>query len=185
MDTARVPEQVDAPAWTLRVELPVDLDQIHELHRAAFPGPTEAELVDAVRGSTSFVPELSMVAITADGSVLGHVLISLVGLEPEGDGQRRDVLALAPLAVHPAHAGRGIGSALTEAVLAAADLRDEPFVAVLGPPSFYGRFGFRPAAEFGVTGPWDRADAFQLRPRYGSAEAPAGRVVYPAAFEGL
>ena len=32
---------VDAPSWSIRPELPVDLDQIHELHREAFRGPTE------------------------------------------------------------------------------------------------------------------------------------------------
>ena len=45
------PDEVTAPAWTLRPELPLDLDQIHELHRIAFAGPAEAELVKRLRGA--------------------------------------------------------------------------------------------------------------------------------------
>jgi hypothetical protein len=29
-------ELVEAPAWSIRPEQPVDLDQIHDLHREAF-----------------------------------------------------------------------------------------------------------------------------------------------------
>ena len=72
---------VAAPAWTIRAEDPLDLDQIHELHRASFPGADEADLVDAIRTGPTFIPELSLVAVTDDGSVLGHVLLSRVGLD--------------------------------------------------------------------------------------------------------
>ena len=104
--TTETPEPVAAPAWTIRPELPVDIDQINELHREAFRGPTEAELVDAIRAGADFIPELSLVAVAADGSVLGHVLVSKVAFQPEGpDAPRGHVLALAPLAVLPAHGG--------------------------------------------------------------------------------
>ena len=39
------------------------------------------------------------------------------------------------------------------AVLAAADARDEPLVALLGDPRFYRRFGFATASELGVLSP--------------------------------
>ena len=80
---------IDAPSWSIRPELPVDLDQIHELHREAFRGPTEAELVDAIRAGADFLPELSLVAVASDGSVLGHVLVSRVGFEPDPAGSPR------------------------------------------------------------------------------------------------
>lgn len=175
---------VDAASWSIRPELPVDLDQIHELHREAFRGPTEAELVDAIRAGADFLPELSLVAVASDGSVLGHILVSRVAFEPDRGGPpRRDALALAPLAVLPPHAGRGIGSALMREALAIADGRDEDFLAVLGPPSFYGRFGFGPAADLGVRSPYDDAgSAFQVRPIAGRAVEP-GSVIYPPMFE--
>jgi putative acetyltransferase len=183
MTSAAGPTLVDAPPWGIRPEVPIDLDQIHELHRAAFDGPLEAELVDAIRASPGFIPELSLVAVTEDGSVLGHVLISRVEFAADEPGAPIEVLALAPLAVLPAHQHRGIGTALTQAALAIADDRDEPFVAVVGGPDFYSGFGFIPAAEAGVGGPYESAgDAFQVRPRGGAGSIPRGSVVYPAAF---
>ena len=99
-------DEVAAPAWSIRPEQPLDLDQIHDLHRAAFGRPDEAELVDAIRSGPDFIPELSLVAAAADGSVLGHVLVSRIGFEEEAFAARGDVLALAPLAVLPPHGGR-------------------------------------------------------------------------------
>jgi putative acetyltransferase len=171
-----------APTWAIRPELPIDLDLVHDLHRAAFPGPVEAELVDAIRSSPLYVPEGSLVAVTEDGSVLGHVLLSQVALQPDGQ-PAVEVLALAPLAVLPPHQGRGIGSALMRAALAAADVRQEPMTVVLGAPAYYGRFGFEPASFHAIEGPWPgTGDAFQVRRRPGLAEMPAGLVVYPPAF---
>jgi putative acetyltransferase len=177
--------QVAAPAWTIRPELPLDLDLIHDLHRSAFPGPAEAELVDAIRSGPNFVPELSLVAVTPDGTVLGHAMASRVGYEPiEAGAERMDVLALAPVAVLPPHQGRGIGSALIGEVLALADTRDEPFTVVLGAPSLYGAFGFEPAADLGVTGPYaDAGDAFAVRRHPDGRAVLTGTVVYPAVFD--
>lgn len=183
MTTLTPADTIDAPSWTIRPELPIDLDQIHDLHRAAFPGAGEAELVDTIRSGATFVPGLSLVAVTADGSVLGHVLISRIELEPHTDGVARiPVLALAPLAVLPPHQGRGIGSALAREALERADSLAEPFTVVLGSPTFHERFGFVPALPLELTGPYDAAgDAFQVRPRPG-AEVTPGRLVYPPAF---
>jgi putative acetyltransferase len=180
--TMTTDERISAPTWAIRPELPIDIDLVHELHRAAFPGPVEADLVDAIRSSSLYVPEGSLVAVTEDGSVLGHVLLSIVALEPD-DAPAVDVLALAPLAVLPPHQGRGIGSALTRAAMAVADARSEPLTVVVGAPHFYGRFGFVPARRHGIDGPYDGAgDAFQVRPRVGLDELPSGTVAYPPAF---
>jgi putative acetyltransferase len=173
---------VTAAMWAIRPELPIDLDLVHELHRRAFPGPVEADLVDAIRSSPWYVPEGSLVAVTEDGSVLGHALLSVVTLEP-ATGPPVDVLALAPVAVLPPHQGRGIGSALVRAAMAAADTRPEPLTVVLGAPHFYARFGFVAARHHAIGGPYDEAgDAFQVRPRPDVDEPPSGMIVYPPAF---
>jgi putative acetyltransferase len=183
MTAMHAPDHIEAPSWSIRPELPVDLDQIHELHREAFRGPVEAELVDAIRAGAGFLPELSLVAVAPDDSVFGHILISRVPFEPEGaDSEGSDALALAPLSVLPPHQGRGIGSALMREALAVADLRDEAFIAVLGAPSFYEGFGFEPAAEFSIHSPYDDAGpAFQVRSIGGRPIAP-GSLIYPPMF---
>ena len=66
--------------------------------------------------------------------------------------------------------------------VAAADHRPEPFVAVLGAPSFYERFGFVPASDAGISSPFDAAGpAYQVRATKEASLAP-GRVVYPSVF---
>jgi putative acetyltransferase len=175
---------VATPAWTVRPEQPLDLDQIHDLHREAFGRRDEAELVDAIRSGPDFIPELSLVAAATDGSVLGHVLVSRIEFEEEAFTIRGNVLALAPLAVLPPHSGRGIASALTAQVLSEADRREEPFVFVLGAPAFYHRFGFIAAADFGIISPFTNAGrAFQVRSRPDGPAPVAGTVFYPRMFE--
>lgn len=176
---------VGTPDWAVRPERPVDLDQIHELHRTAFGGSAEADLVDAIRASPAFIPELSLVAVTVDESVLGHVLLGVVALQPDAaDEASETVLALAPLAVLPPHAGRGIGSALVRQALEIADAREERMATVLGPPAYYGRFGFTPAAAARIHSTFDDAgDAYQVRALGGRPLRP-GTVVYPPSFRG-
>ncbi len=186
MTITNAPELVDTPAWSIRPEQPVDLDQIHELHREAFRGPAEAELVDAIRAGSDFIPALSLVAVANDGSVLGHVLVSRVAFLADREGARPEpALALAPLAVLPPHSGHGIGSALTREVLGMVDERDEILVAVLGASSFYERFGFRPASDDGIRSPFDAAGpAYQVRPIADRPLEP-GSITYPAMFEAV
>jgi putative acetyltransferase len=177
-------EEIAAPAWAIRPEQPVDLDQIHHLHVAAFGRRDEAELVDAIRSGPNFIPDLSLVAVATDGSVLGHVLVSRIGFEEEAYAVRGDVLALGPLAVLPPHSGRGIASALTAEALARTDRRDEPFVFVLGSPAFYARFGFEPAADHDIKSPYSEAGrAFQVRARPDGPAPVPGTVFYPPMFE--
>ena len=78
-------EQAALP--TIRPELPDDIDAIAELHRAAFSGPAEAELVDAIRRSAYFIPGLSLVA-DLNGQVVGHLLLSRVDLVSEAGDLR-------------------------------------------------------------------------------------------------
>jgi len=178
-------DPVAAPAWTIRPEQPIDLDQIHDLYRATFAGPSTAELVDAVRSGADFLADLTLVGVTDDGSVLGHVLVSRVALQPDEDGAPNvDVLSLGPVAVLPPHQGRGIGTALIREALAVADTtRDEPLTVVIGSQALFGRFGFVPAADLGVSGPYESAgDAFAVRPRPGAPAIPGGTVIYPPAL---
>ena len=203
--TSATAPKAAASAWAIRAEQPIDIDQIHDLHRSAFLTAAEAELVDAIRSGPDFVPELSIVAVTGDGTVLGHALASRVGYRangdatrpldalasrigyrPNGDATRRlDGLALGPVAVLPAWQRQGIGSALVRAVVTAADARDEPFIAVSGDAPLFAQFGFRLARGVDTAGLPLRARGLAIRVGRGASPVLGGTVVYPAAFRVL
>jgi putative acetyltransferase len=137
----------------VRRERPADHDAVRAVHRAAFAGPAgdevvEARLVDELREDAGFLPHLSLVAQDGD-DVVGHVIATRGRLEPLGI----PVLGLGPLGVRPDHQRRGVGSVLIHALVAVAEAAEERLVALLGDPAYYGRFGFVPAAELGVTSP--------------------------------
>jgi putative acetyltransferase len=182
---------------TIRPEGIDDHAAIREVVTAAFGSAAEADLVDRIRASPEYVPSGSLVAVAdsgadggADGQgevVVGHVMISGATLELSQGGVR-PIVMLSPLAVRPDRQRDGIGGSLVRAAVAAADALDEPFVVLEGAPAYYSRFGFAPAAAHGITLPlphWAPPEAAQLhRLRHDDASL-TGRVVYPAAFDGL
>ena len=169
----------------IRRERPEDHRAVRAVHRRAFarPGSTgdvaEAVLVDRLRAGPWWLPELSLVAVV-DETVVGHAVATRATVQPAG----APALGLGPLGVDPAWQRRGVGTALVHALLGAAEARDEPVVAVLGDPAFYGRFGFGAAADQGVVAPdpgWGAA--FQLRLL--SGPPPRGTFRYAEPFERL
>jgi putative acetyltransferase len=90
--------------------------------------------------------------------------------------------------VLPGHQRRGIGLALSRAVLARADARPEPLVIVQGHPAYYPRLGFVRGRAIGILpsehlGAIDAA--WMVRRRPGARQDVRGRVVYPQAFREL
>ena len=165
----------------VREEEKRDRDSVHALNVAAFETPAEANLVDALREQAR--PVLSLVAEEAAG-IVGHIMFSPVSLTGQAD---RRIMGLAPMAVAPEHQRKGIGSALVRAGLERC--RDLGFgaVVVLGHPSFYPRFGFQPAARFGVACEYDApTEAFmliELVPGY--MRGVAGTARFHPAFESV
>src|SRR3954468_5329319 len=136
----------------------------------------EVALFEALWEMSDIIPAFSFTALSA-GGVVGHVTASQATVSAD------PVVAVGPIGVLPDHQGTGIGSALMDAVLAAADAADVPLNVLLGAPQYYSRFGFRPAKEFGVMAPepeWE--DAFQARPLTAYTESVAGQFQYAAAF---
>ncbi|WP_345700260.1 N-acetyltransferase [Kitasatospora terrestris] len=160
-----------------RVELPSDTAETRRVHMAAFPGPEEADLVDALRRDPAFLPDLSVVAVDARGVVIGHALLTRLKI---GNGRG---LALAPVAVAPEWQRKGIGTLVVRAALDAAEQAGEKLVVVLGDPAYYARFGFGPAARHGVSGPFPvDAAYFQTLPLSGYDGTPKGVCRYPTPF---
>jgi putative acetyltransferase len=166
---------VPSPAH-VRTETPADERAVWDVVARAFGQSDEADLVDALRRDPAWIPGLSVVGVR-DGAVVGHALLTRlqVGGSP--------ALALAPVAVAPEAQRSGVGSAMVRELLGRATAAGETLVVVVGEPAYYARFGFVPAAELGIEGPFESAGpAFQARALGEPAAAPQGRARYPAAF---
>jgi len=166
----------------IRPETAADHDAIRKVNDEAFGDPIDAKLVDAIRESDRFVPELSLVAVS-EGQTCGHVISSYVDVEP---GARR-VLQVGPLAVLPSHQRRGIGSALMGETIRIADARGEPLLLIEGDPKYYERFGFTRAVAVGIEPPPEAhgPQYFMIRPLAGYEPGFRGRAVYPPETFGI
>jgi putative acetyltransferase len=166
----------------VRAETAADHSDIRRINDEAFGETLEGELVDAMRATDRFVPELSLVA-ESGGQTVGHVISSYVDLEP---GARR-LLQVGPLAVLPSHQRRGIGRALMEETIRRADERGEPVLLIEGDPRYYGRFGFTRTDVLGIEPPAEAwgPQYFMLRPLARYDGALRGRAVYPPETFGI
>jgi predicted N-acetyltransferase YhbS len=160
---------VPRPELLLRTETPEDRDAILALTAEAFAispatglpaegEPVEVKVLRALFDAKEYLPGFSVVAVL-DGEIVGHV-ISTRGWVGE-----HELLGLGPIGVTPRLQRQGIGSALMKETIARANAAGESGIALLGSPDYYSRFGFVPAASFGVQSPeavW--GDHFQLLP---------------------
>lgn len=165
----------------VRAEEPGDVGAIRAVNLAAFETSVEADLVDALRQQAS--PFLSLVAeSTADPpAIVGHILFTPVTLLQH---PALAILGLAPMAVLPNHQRQGVGAALIHEGLARARTLGAQAVIVLGHADYYPRFGFAPAARFGIGCEYDVPPevfmALELTP--GALRECAGTIRYHAAF---
>lgn len=132
----------------IRTETEQDLEQIRQVNIEAFGNRNdEADLVDRIRSSDGYIPELSIVA-ERNGEIIGHILLSKAEIVREEES--REVIVLAPIAVKPDDQKRGIGKRLiTEGLLRCKGL-GYSLVLLIGHPSYYPKFGFKPARPFGL-----------------------------------
>jgi len=129
----------------IRLEQPEDMVAIWQVNEAAFGRPGEADLIDALRQRGAVT--LSLVA-EQDGEVVGHILFSPVTITH--DEVIVTAVGLGPMAVSPTHQRAGIGSQLVRTGLQMLRQAGHSVVIVLGHPTFYPRFGFMPASQFGI-----------------------------------
>ncbi|SBT49632.1 GNAT family N-acetyltransferase [Micromonospora auratinigra] len=147
--------------------------------------PPEVALVDELRHSDAWLPELAMVA-EYGGEVVGYALLTRVRVRT--DAGSYPAVALGPVAVAPHRQRVGHGTAVVQAALDAATELGERLVVVLGDPAFYRRFGFTRADRLGLSSPWSGLgepwQALVLPPSTGDeGPPPAGEVVYPPPWQ--
>jgi putative acetyltransferase len=158
-----------------RPEKSADFAAIRAVHVASFPTPLEANLVEALRNagrlSVSLVAEI-------DDEIVGHVAFSPVTTASGTVGS-----GLAPVAVVANHRRKGVAASLITAGLMTVKQAGFDWAVVLGEPSYYSRFGFRPAIEFGLRDEYGGGPAFQaMELQAGAMPTDAGLVRYAPEF---
>lgn len=171
--------------FTIRAEQEKDISSIQTVNQLAFGGDNEVKLVDAIRGSQFFIPELSLVAVNDDNEVIGHILFSVIHVETEAGVV--PTLGLAPMAVLPEHQNSGVGSTLVREGLKKSTELGYEHVMVLGHPNFYPKFGFVPSRSKGIEPPFPVRDevfmVLELTPD--ALRGIQGTVKYPPAFDAV
>lgn len=166
----------------IRPETSADHSAIHRVTLLAFGQEEEARLVDRLRTSSNFIPELSLVALE-NNRVVGHILFSHIAIRT-AKGEI-PALSLAPMAVLPEYQNRGIGSMLVRTGIEKVRELGHRIVVVVGHPAFYPRFGFSPAKEFGLELPFPAPDEvfLVLDTMEGAISGIMGMVAYPPEFD--
>jgi putative acetyltransferase len=160
--------------WTIQPERAEDAEAVDAVLRAAFAGEYEVRLVRALRQRG----ELALALLARQGGhAVGFIAFEALAVAP---APGYPVWALAPLAVTPERQRRGIGGALVGEGLRCARAAGIGFVAVLGEPHYYARFGFRAELAQGLEVPWPGPQFMGLK--LGPVPTPVGVARYPAAF---
>ena len=138
--------------FTIRAEKQTDYAEINYVITEAFKTAVhsdgnEQDLVKALRKSTSYIPELSLVAVDND-KIVGHILFTKAKVN------NHEVLALAPLSVLPQYQRKGIGLSLIQTGHKIAKEFGYDFSVVLGYPEYYSKSGYIPASRYGIKAPF-------------------------------
>jgi putative acetyltransferase len=166
-------------AVTIRPRTGDDAAAVADLLARAFADePAIVGLEQALSGRPD---SWSLVAVS-DDVVVGHVRLTRGWVD--APDRVVDVLVLGPLSVSPERQRQGIGGGLLVEALAWAERLEAPAVFLEGDPGYYGRQGWRPAADIGVTPPSERIPAPGCQVATLSRYDPTirGRLVYADTF---
>lgn len=177
---------------TVRPETATDYPATYEINRLAFGGEGESRLVEALRKSPRFRPQLSLVALK-DQEIVGHILFSpavIEGIVETGkEAGKNDVpvLVLGPMAVLPEYQRQGTGSQLVRHGLEECRRLGFRIVILVGHPGFYPRFGFMPARAKGLECIYKVSnEAFMVAELVpGALKDVRGMVRYPVEFDAV
>src|SRR6201996_1737061 len=142
---------VMAPAWQIRVEAPEDAAGIEALNAESFGPGRFAKSAYRLREGVHPVSSLSFVAIEHG------ILRGSVRFWPITVGGHQELL-LGPLAVQGSQRGRGIGIALMQAGIAAAQKGPWRGILLVGDEPYYAKVGFSrlPPGRVRFPGPVDQ-----------------------------
>lgn len=132
-----------------------DYTKITEINDLAFGQKNEGKLIEKLRRSENFNPELSLVA-ELKGEIIGHILFYPIKIN--AGSVQFSSLALGPMSVIPAYQRMGAGSQLVVQGLQVAKKLGHKSVIVVGHPEYYPKFGFRQASHWNIKAPFEVPD---------------------------
>jgi predicted N-acetyltransferase YhbS len=149
---------------------------------AEYSDQKEHFLVNRLRFSDAFIPELSLVAVNKDSEIVGHTMLTRIQIE--NDASTTESLALAPVSVLPEYQYIGIGSTLIRTAIEKARELGYGSIIVLGHKDYYPKFGFQRAAQWNIKAPFEVSDDvfMALELVEGALETAHGTVRYSQAF---
>ncbi|OYT16305.1 MAG: GNAT family N-acetyltransferase [Bacteroidetes bacterium 4572_77] len=161
-----------------------DFEEVDMLLKVAFERNSIAHLVQKLRESDAFIPELARVA-RINNQIIGVIHYSHIQIIK---GKKiAHAISMAPLAVLPAYQNLGIGAELIRNSFAKAREKGFDSVIVMGHEEYYPRFGFKLASEYNITCPYDVPNenfmALELFPNV--LNKVSGRVKYDPLFTDL
>ncbi len=163
-----------------------EANRIIDLVRQAFANEpysdqSEHELVARLFKAEDFIPELSIIA-EVDEVLVGFILLTPITIA--GEEGVYESLALAPVAVLPAHQNTGIGSKLIRYAHDMASANNHKSIVLVGHEDYYPRFGYELASKFGIRVPFEvpEINVMVVELEADSLEGINGVVQYPAAF---
>lgn len=106
----------------------------------------EQLMVDRLRRSKVFLPELSLVAEDENGNIAGHVLLTVIEIQNKGISY--PALALAPLSVRPTYQNQGIGKKLVLSGHRIALDLGYNLIVILGIPNYYLGLGYEFTSKY-------------------------------------
>ena len=135
----------------IRQEQSCDYDAVYQLVKESFLTQNhteEPDYLNALRTKSEFIPELSLVAETEDGIIVGQIALhqTTVNYSNSQDVQ----LTISPLSVAPKYFHRGVGSTLLQEGLKVAQKMGYKVAFLWGDPNFYSKFGFTPSYKFNI-----------------------------------
>ena len=132
----------------MRTETNKDFEEVYKLNYLAFGNrEDESKLIERIRLSEEFIPELSIVA-EMENEIVGHILLSKATVEDQD--KQYTVIVLAPIAVRPNYQKLGVGSRLIEEGIRRCRSLGYSIILLIGHPTYYPRLGFQPARQFGL-----------------------------------
>ena len=173
----------------LRLERKSDHDTVERVTYRAFANVEQADgdeplLAHKLRSRVTFVPKLDYVA-ELDGKIIGNIMYTRSKVV--GDNAEWETLTFGPISVLPKYQRSGVGSALIRKTLEVARELGYRAVLIFGHESYYPRFGFKPASEYGITtAEGENFPAFMALPLYdGALDGVHGRLIFDEAYSNL